>query len=118
VLHAISGFDRGERMSRTLDALRAELGAGPHLYRYSGAAEEEGVFVACSFWMVSALALCGRVDEARALMEELLGSANDVGLLSEMLDPCTGDQLGNLPQALSHLALVNAAITVSEATGD
>ena len=115
VLHAISGFDRGERMSATLDALRAELGAGPHLYRYSGAAKEEGVFLACSFWMVSALTLCGRVAEARALMEELMSTANDVGLLAEMLDPETGDFLGNLPQALSHLALVNAAITVAEA---
>jgi len=114
VLHAISGFDRGERMSSTLDALRAELGAGPHLYRYSGAAKEEGVFLACSFWMVSALTLCGRVVEARELMDELMGSANDVGLLAEMLDPDTGDFLGNLPQSLSHLALVNAAITVSE----
>jgi GH15 family glucan-1,4-alpha-glucosidase len=115
VLHAISGFDRGERMSATLDALRADLGAGPYLYRYSGADEEEGVFLPCSFWMVSALTLCGRVDEARALMDELMPAANDVGLLAEMLDPATGDFLGNLPQALSHLALVNAAITVSEA---
>ncbi|MCZ2830808.1 glycoside hydrolase family 15 protein [Modestobacter sp. VKM Ac-2986] len=115
VLHAISGFDRGERMSRTLDALREELGDGPHLYRFSGAEKEEGTFVACSFWMVSALTLCGRVTEARELMDELMGSANDVGLLAEMLDPQTGDFLGNLPQALSHLALVNAAITVSEA---
>jgi len=114
VLHAISGFDRGERMSSTLDALRDELGAGPHLYRFTGAAKEEGVFLACSYWMVSALTLCGRVDEARALMDELMPAANDVGLLAEMLDPQTGDFLGNLPQALSHLALVNAAITVSE----
>ncbi|WP_369140994.1 glycoside hydrolase family 15 protein [Modestobacter versicolor] len=115
VLHAISGFDRGERMSSTLDALRSELGDGPHLYRFSGAAEEEGVFLACSYWLVSALTLCGRVDEARALMDELMPTANDVGVLAEMLDPATGDFLGNLPQALSHLALVNAAITVSEA---
>ncbi|HEY5821527.1 MAG TPA: glycoside hydrolase family 15 protein [Propionibacteriaceae bacterium] len=111
VLHAISGFDRGPRMSSTLDALRRELGAGPHLYRYSGVAQEEGVFVACSYWMVSALTLVGRRDEARALMDELLGAANDVGVLAEMIDPATGGFLGNLPQALSHLALVNAAIT-------
>jgi len=115
VLHAISGFDRGERMSSTLDALRAELGTGPYLYRFSGAAQEEGAFLACSFWLVSALTLCGRVDEARTLMAELMGSANDVGVLAEMIDPRTGDLLGNLPQALSHLALVNAAITVAEA---
>ncbi|PZA22071.1 glycoside hydrolase family 15 protein [Modestobacter versicolor] len=116
VLHAISGFDRGERMSSTLDALRDELGTGPYLHRYSGAAKEEGAFLACSFWLVSALTLCGRVDEARALMDELMATANDVGLLAEMVDPASGDFLGNLPQALSHLALVNAAITVSEAT--
>jgi GH15 family glucan-1,4-alpha-glucosidase len=115
VLHAISGFDRGERMSSTLDALRAELGAGVHLYRYSGAAKEEGTFLACSFWMVSALTHCGRVEEARQLMDDLMATGNDAGLLAEMLDPDTGDFLGNLPQALSHLALVNAAITVSEA---
>ncbi|WP_233495810.1 glycoside hydrolase family 15 protein [Geodermatophilus sp. TF02-6] len=118
VLHAISGFDRGERMSRTLDALRAELGAGPYLYRYSGAAEEEGAFLACSFWMVSALTLCGRHEEACALMDELMGSANDVGLLAEMLDPASGDLMGNLPQSLSHLALVNAAITAGKQEGD
>ncbi len=115
LLHAISGFDRGERMSRTLDALRAELGHGPHLYRYSGMAGEEGTFVACSFWMASALHLVGRRDEARALMDELVGEANDVGIMAEMIDPVTGDFLGNLPQALSHLALVGTAITLADA---
>ncbi|MEO3937862.1 glycoside hydrolase family 15 protein [Dermatophilaceae bacterium Soc4.6] len=112
VLHAISGFDRGPRMSSTLDALRRELGVGPHLYRFSGAADREGSFVACSFWMVSALVLVGRHDEAVALMDELVATPNDVGVLAEMVDPPTGAFLGNLPQALSHLALVNAAITV------
>lgn len=114
LLHAISGFDRGERMSRTLDALRAELGHGPHLHRYSGMRDEEGSFVACSFWMVSALHLVGRTEEATALMDELVASVpNDVGIMTEMLDPETGDHVGNLPQALSHLALVDAAITLS-----
>ncbi|WP_222710487.1 glycoside hydrolase family 15 protein [Quadrisphaera setariae] len=121
LLHAVSGFDRGERMSSTLDALRRELGHGPHLYRYTGAAAEEGSFVACSFWMVSALQLCGRGEEARALMEQLVDGPtpvlNDVGVLAEMVDPATGDWLGNLPQALSHLALVNAAVTVHEHAG-
>ena len=118
LLHAISGFDRGERMSRTLDALEEQLGDGPFLYRFTGAADEELTFTACSFWRVSALALVGRVDEARALMDELVGSLNDVGLLSEMIDARTGAFGGNLPQALSHLALINAAITVhSEAQG-
>jgi GH15 family glucan-1,4-alpha-glucosidase len=116
VLHAISAFDRGDRMSRTLDALRARLGAGPYLYRFTGAAEEgEGAFLACSFWLVSALKLCGRAEDACKLMDELVDVApNDVGLLAEMVDPRTGDYLGNLPQALSHLALINAAITLSD----
>lgn len=113
LLHAVSGFDRGERMSSTIDALRSELGAGPHLYRYSGMREEEGAFLACSFWMVSALHLVGRTAEARELMDELVATApNDVGLMAEMIDPATGDFWGNLPQALSHLALVNAAMTL------
>jgi GH15 family glucan-1,4-alpha-glucosidase len=68
--------------------------------------------------MVSALQLCGRGEEARALMDALVdgeeSALNDVGVLAEMLDPVTGHWLGNLPQALSHLALVNAAITVHE----
>ncbi len=112
LLHAISGFDRGTRMSRTLDALQRELGAGSHLYRYSGAAAEEGVFVACSYWMVSALQLVGREQEARERMEGLMTAPNDVGLLAEMIEPTSGAFLGNLPQALSHLALLNAAITL------
>jgi GH15 family glucan-1,4-alpha-glucosidase len=118
LLHAISGFDRGPQMSATLDALRTELGCGPHLYRFSGARddEQEGTFVACSFWMVSALSLVGRQSEAAELMEELLALQNDVGILAEMIDPGTGAFLGNLPQALSHLALVNAAITLHNGT--
>ena len=112
LLHAVSGFDRGERMSRTLDALHDGLGDGPFLYRYTGVDQEELTFTACSFWRVSALALVGRIDEAADLMDELVGSLNDVGLLSEMIDARTGAFGGNLPQALSHLALINAAITV------
>lgn len=112
LLHAISGFDRGHRMSSTLDALRRDLGSGPHLYRYTGAADQEGAFVACSYWMVSALALVGRRDEAGELMDDLVTTPNDVGVLAEMIDPSSGAFLGNLPQALSHLALINAAITL------
>ncbi|WP_344339847.1 glycoside hydrolase family 15 protein [Agrococcus versicolor] len=113
LLHAISGFDRGDRMRSTLDALERELGHGPHLMRFSGAADEEESFVACSFWMVAARALCGQVDQARERMDELVASVpNDVGLMAEMVDPTTGAFVGNLPQALSHLALVNAAVTI------
>lgn len=111
LLHAGSGFDRGERMSATIDAIRDRLSAGPWVYRYSGAREEgEGAFVACSFWMVSALHAVGRDDEARALLTELLDSGNDVGVFAEMVAPADGSFLGNLPQGLSHLALIGAAL--------
>jgi len=114
LLHATSGFDRGKRMSATIDAIRAELGRGVLLYRYSGVDSEEGAFVACSFWMASALACVGRHREAVELMDELMTLSNDVGLYSEMIEPSDLSFLGNLPQGLSHLALVNAAITIDE----
>lgn len=114
LLHAPSGFDRGDRMSSTIDAIRSELGEGALLYRYTGVADEEGAFVACSFWMAAALACVGRRDEALDLMDALIGLANDVGLYAEMIDPVDLSFLGNLPQGLSHLALVNAAITIAE----
>ncbi|GAA1936106.1 glycoside hydrolase family 15 protein [Microbacterium aoyamense] len=114
LLHAMSGFDRGERMSSTVDALREELGAGPHLYRYSGVQQEEATFVACGFWAASALACVGRHAEAIELMDELRAHVNDVGLLAEMIDPDSGAFRGNLPQALSHLALLTAAMTIDE----
>jgi GH15 family glucan-1,4-alpha-glucosidase len=116
LLHAPSGFDRGPRMSSTIDALRAELGAGPLLYRYTDADREEGAFVACAFWAASALACVGRSEEAIELMDQLVNLANDVGLFAEMIDPADGAFLGNIPQGLSHLALVNAAITIEELT--
>jgi GH15 family glucan-1,4-alpha-glucosidase len=118
LLHAYSGFDRGESMSTTIDALRRELGTGPHLFRYTGMAREEGAFVACAFWGVQALAHVGREQEAREWMEELLAAGNDVGIWSEMVDPATGDFLGNLPQGLSHLALIEAAIAVGQAEAE
>lgn len=114
LLHAISGFDQGSRMSSTIDALRDELGRGPLLYRYSGMAAEEGAFVACSFWTVAALVTVGRRDEAVALMDQILALGNDLGLYTEMIDPEDHSFLGNFPQALSHLALLNAAQLLHE----
>lgn len=110
-----TGFERGPRLASTIRAVAAELGRGPLLFRYSGMDREEGAFVACSFWMVDALVRVGQVDRARQLMGDTLALVNDVGLLSEQVDPDSGAFLGNMPQGLSHLALVNAAFTLLDA---
>lgn len=114
LLHAPSGFDRGERMSTTIDALTEDVGAGPLMYRYTGAGAEEKTFVACAFWRVEALACVGRHEEALALMDELVDAANDVGIYAEMIDADDGSAWGNTPQALSHLAFLSAAMTIRE----
>jgi GH15 family glucan-1,4-alpha-glucosidase len=106
-----------ERFRSVVDAIREELDAGEGLlYRYSGQQRIEGAFVACSFWLVEALARAGRIDEARETMRRVLEHANDVGLFSEEIDPQTGAFLGNFPQGLSHLALINAAAAIRRKT--
>jgi GH15 family glucan-1,4-alpha-glucosidase len=102
------------RLHATIDTVRAELGRGPLLYRYSGVEQEEGCFLACSFWLVEALARSGREAEANELMEELVAICNDVGLYAEMMDPENGEMLGNFPQALTHLSLVSAAFALEQ----
>ena len=116
LLAARTGFDRGKRLAGTVEAVRSELGRGPMIYRYSGMQQQEGAFVACTFWLVEALSHLGRHDEARELLEQGLDFCNDVGLLSEQIDPDTREFLGNMPQGLSHLALINATVTVHRAT--
>ncbi len=117
LLAARTGFDRGWRMTATIDALDAQLGRGPTMYRYSGMEAEEGAFVACSFWMVEALVHTDQLARAKQRMAEVVSLANDVGLLAEQIDPDSGEFLGNFPQGLSHLALVNAAATIRRAEG-
>jgi GH15 family glucan-1,4-alpha-glucosidase len=75
----------------------------------------EGVFLACSFWLVDNYVMQGRVEEARKLFDRLAGLVNDVGLLAEEYDPIAKRQLGNFPQAFSHVSLVNAALRLNEA---
>ncbi|WP_240135804.1 glycoside hydrolase family 15 protein [Streptomyces sp. MUM 178J] len=108
------------RVIGTVDAVRAELGEDGLVRRYSpaGAAADglpgrEGTFVACSFWLADALRMTGRVKEARERFEQLLTLRNDVGLLAEEYDVAGGRQLGNFPQAFSHIALVNTALALS-----
>jgi GH15 family glucan-1,4-alpha-glucosidase len=120
LLPAMLGFGGPEeraRLTRTTKRIRQRLGVGPLLYRYrgeDGLDPDEGTFTTCSFWLVDALARLGHRDEAAELMQELLGRSNDLGLYAEEIDPESGEFLGNFPQALVHLALINAAATLGE----
>jgi GH15 family glucan-1,4-alpha-glucosidase len=106
------------RIASTVDAIGKELMAGGLIRRYhthetdDGLPPGEGTFLACSFWYVSNLALQGRRDEAVAMFERLLALCNDVGLLSEEYDHEANRQLGNFPQAFSHLALIQTALVL------
>jgi GH15 family glucan-1,4-alpha-glucosidase len=110
-----------ERVTGTIDAISRELGRDGFVSRYStaetddGLPGDEGQFLACSFWLVNALARNGRVEDARRLFERLLGLSNDLGLLAEEYDVARGRQVGNFPQAFSHLTLILAARAIANA---
>ena len=107
------------RMRATIEAIDARL-TDEHgfVYRYlneDGLPGGEGTFGICTFWLAQCLALAGEVERARVLFDRMAGCANDVGLLSEELDPSTGELLGNFPQAFTHIGLINAALAIQHA---
>ena len=114
---------RDPRMAGTVRAVEKHLLADGFVARYDtqstvdGLPGDEGAFLACSFWLADNYVLQGRQEEARQLFERLLALRNDVGLLAEEYDPRAGRQVGNFPQAFSHVALVNTAYNLTRAFG-
>ena len=107
-----------ERMRGTVAAVREELSAGDGLlYRYrrkDGLPGQEGAFLCCSFWLVECLARGGAIGDAREVFDQVLARANDLCLFAEEIDPGSGELLGNFPQALTHLAHIDAAVALAE----
>lgn len=101
------------RWHTTLEAIDRELGVGPYLYRTSELRGQEQTFLPCAFWRAHALVRLGRLDEARDLLDQLIAAAGPLGLLAEEADE-RGRQWGNLPQALTHAALINACVTYEQ----
>jgi GH15 family glucan-1,4-alpha-glucosidase len=120
LLAAIFGFlpDDDERLRATVAAIANDLTENGFVLRYrtdetdDGLSGKEGTFLICSFWLVSALAIVGELQQARDLMERLLRVASPLGLYAEEFDAETGRHLGNFPQAFSHLALIEAAARI------
>jgi GH15 family glucan-1,4-alpha-glucosidase len=105
------------RFLGTIAAVERELLEDGHVFRYRAAddfGEPENAFNICTFWYINALAACGRKDEARALFENMLASRNRLGLLSEDLDPRSGELWGNFPQTYSMVGIINGALRLSE----
>jgi GH15 family glucan-1,4-alpha-glucosidase len=106
-----------ERMVRTVEAIRQDLGQDGLLRRYrsDGLSGEEGAFLACSFWLAECLAGQGKIADARSVFRQAVSTANDLGLFSEEYDTHNREMLGNFPQGLTHLSLISAAVTLSKA---
>jgi GH15 family glucan-1,4-alpha-glucosidase len=106
------------RVLATIDVVQRDLSDGVHVHRYrspDGLPGDEGAFLLCSFWLLDALIHSGRLAEAEVLLERLFGLSNDLGLYAEMVDPATGEQLGNTPQAFTHMAVVTSCHAISAA---
>jgi len=122
LLHSL-GFIKADdpRFLSTITAIETELRRGDHLMRYGVAddfGEPENAFNICTFWYIDALAATGRADEARELFEKMLSCRNSLGLLSEDLDPATGELWGNFPQTYSLVGIINAARCLSRSWKD
>jgi GH15 family glucan-1,4-alpha-glucosidase len=112
-----------DRMRSTIEAVDRELTESGMVLRYrnqeglnaDGLSGEEATFAVCTFWLVSALAQAGEVERADALLDQLVAASNDLGLLGEEIDTATGEQLGNFPQAYSHIGFITAAHQIDEA---
>jgi GH15 family glucan-1,4-alpha-glucosidase len=118
LLAARTGFIPAEdrRLLTTIEAIQRELTAeDPWVFRYSAARTKEHTFVACTFWLIEALAIAGQEREAARLLEAALKGSNDLGLFSEELDAGDGSLLGNFPIGISHLAVIGAATAVENA---
>jgi GH15 family glucan-1,4-alpha-glucosidase len=105
---------RDERMLRTTDAIREDLDDDGLLKRYRREGPQEGAFLACSFWLVECLVHQGRIEDARAVFDRTLATANDLGLFSEEYDTQAKESLGNFPQGLTHLSHISAAVTLAD----
>ena len=113
VLAVRFSFPNRERLAATCDATRKRLGHGPLPYRYTGSEKEEGALLACSFWLAEAYATLGRREEADDLIRETLKLLpQDINILSEQIDIRTKNFLGNMPQGLTHLALIHAIMSL------
>jgi GH15 family glucan-1,4-alpha-glucosidase len=110
------------RWLSTLDAIGDQLVSDSLVYRYNPEAPPDGLlgaentFSMCTFWYVEALARAGQLDQARLVFEKMLTYANHLGLYAEEIGP-TGEQLGNFPQAFTHLALISAAVNLDRQLG-